>query len=240
MKSFLQYIRENEKPPTKRSIRDNIYPISAGSFKTKKFSDMSFRELKQKQKDRKAEQEKAKSDDTKEKLDEVTRTRPRAQKLLNYIAKRSGSYTVPYSDTKNTKTDTQVQTKNIMPYVSYFKMPTLIDPDTNYPTEKYTIALEKGIIKKVPTNKTVSSQDTIQAEVSKLKIQGKWKGHRPEIPLMVKVDQPDHPLHGMHIVADGHHRVVAAKLLGRKFIKAKVAKVKLDPDYIKPEPYKAE
>ena len=161
----------------------------------------------------------------KEYLNEMAaRSRPRAQKLLNYVARKQNAPTSPYSSTSQTKTDTQLT--NLVPNINDMNL-IFRHPDNPKQKVSYDTAQEEGKLKKVPIRKIVTSQETIQKEVVAKKIQGKWKGHYPEHPLMAHIDSPGHPLHDHYYLFDGNHRVNAAKLQGKTHITGRVMKVNL-------------
>lgn len=162
----------------------------------------------------------------------AARSRPRAQKLLNYIAKRQRAYTRHgWSTRKDTQIDTPIK------HIGRAGRPIFAHPDTGDRIQAYGHAKANGKIQKVPLKHVKTDQPYVQKEVVAKKIQGKWKGHVPEIPHMVYVDSPGHKLHGSFMVTDGNHRVASSRLQGKTHIKAKVATVNIHPDYIEPEYY---
>ena len=125
------------------------------------------------------------------------RTRTRAYKLLNYIYKR---YNQSFDQIDNLIKPTEIYSHN-------FKKNGRFIHSSHFGKVKFEI---------VPLNQVVSNQPYVSKNVVGKKIQGKWI--EPHDPANIELVY----WNGEYHVDDGNHRVNRDKLLGRKFIKAKV------------------
>lgn len=121
------------------------------------------------------------------------RSRTRAIKLLKYIK---------YKNCNNDQINNLIK----MAPFSDFKI------DGIYITYRH---FTKTKLQLVPLNSIVSSQPGVSVDVIIKKIGGKWPEHNPDTIELIYHE-------GLYYLHDGNHRVNKDKLLGKKFVKAKV------------------